>query len=159
MKYFNLAAILLIISITSCNLSGKESNAQEPAITDSSQAPPETALTLIREQVSTEPVAQYIANVDDDLNEWYFKVKVYQTSDRFSFNVAMQYQEITGEQLINIPNLGIEPKIELRNGSKKYSCIIGFLDKEGTFREYKEVSVQNESLKMTTLKQYSVTTQ
>jgi hypothetical protein len=159
MKHHFVSALLLIVLFTSCNLSGKDAASTEDAIADTTQAPPETALSLIREQVDTKPVAQYSAKVPDELNEWYFKVQVYQTSQRYAFKVAMQYQEVTGEDMINIPNLGTEPKVEIRPGSKKYSCIIGFLDKEGNFREYKEVSVQNENLKMTTLKSYTVTVQ
>jgi HD superfamily phosphohydrolase len=159
MKHIHVAAFLIIISAISCNLSGKNSNTDEVAITDTTQAPPETALSLIREQVDTKPVAQYSTKVTDDLNDWYFKVQLYQTEQRYTFKVSMQYQEVTGEDVIIIPNLGKEPKVELRPGSEKYSCTIGFLDKEGKFREYKEVSVQNESLKMTTLKSYTVTVQ
>jgi len=159
MKHLHIVALLLIVSATSCNLSGKDATSAEAAIIDSTQAPPETALTLIREQVDTKPVAQYSTKVADDLNDWFFKVQLFQTTDRFSFKVVMQYQEVTGEDVINIPNLGVEPKVELRQGSKKYSCIIGFLDKEGTFREYKEVSVQNDALKITTLKHYAVSVQ
>lgn len=159
MKQYFVSALLLCVMFTACNLSGKDAASTDEAIADSTQAPPETALSLIREQVDTKPVAQYSTKVADDLNDWYFKVQLYQTTQRYAFRVFMQYQEVTGEDVINIPNLGTEPKVELRPGSKKYSCIIGFLDKEGTFREYKEVSVQNESLKMTTLKSYTVTVQ
>jgi hypothetical protein len=68
----------------------------------------------------------------------------------------MQYQEVTGEDTLRIPNLGKEPRVEIKPGKTEYSCILGFYDQDGVFREYKEVSVKDESLSLTTLKRYAV---
>ncbi|HSC52179.1 MAG TPA: hypothetical protein VLC98_01060 [Phnomibacter sp.] len=145
------------ICLYACGNSSNEQKAGEPSINDSQSAPVETALSLVRENVQTNAVASYSKKVPNDLNDWHFNVNVFETKDRFVFNVKFQYEEIEGSDNITIPNLGIEPKVELRAGPEPYSCIIGFLDKDGTFKEYKKVYVVNDALKMTTLKQYTVT--
>jgi hypothetical protein len=111
-----------------------------------------------RERVNKEPVALYEKKVPNDLNDWRFKVAVYETTHRFDFVVKMQFEEITGKDTIHIPNLGIEPTIALKSGSSTYSCVIGFLDKAGNFKPYKEVIAKGDQLKMTTLHYYTTTT-
>ena len=108
-----------------------------------------------REVVKTKAVAYYEKKVPNDLNDWRFSVSIFETNNRQDFLIKMQYQEITGKDTINIPNLGIEPTVLLKPGSTTYSCIIGFLDKKGDFKPYKEVIAKNDNLKITTLKYYS----
>jgi hypothetical protein len=61
------------------------------------------------------------------------------------------------EDTLKIPNFGIMPKVEIQKGEKEQSCIIGFLDKNGVFKEYKLVRIKNEQLKISTLKYYAKT--
>ena len=69
----------------------------------------------------------------------------------------MQYQEIRGEDTLKIPDFGVEPKPAIQKGKDRYSCIIGFMDNENKFREYKLVSVRNgQELKLTTINYYTV---
>ena len=110
-----------------------------------------------RENVRKEPVAKYDVPAPGELNkEWRFTVKIYETSDRFRFNTQMQYQEVTGDIDLKIPNMGFEPKVEIRNGNTPLECIIGFLDDKNAFREYKKVLIQDGNLKTETLKSYAV---
>jgi hypothetical protein len=110
-----------------------------------------------RKTVKKEPIAEYREKVNDKINDWYFSVQLLETSKTFNYLIKMQYEEVRGEDTIKIPDFGIEPKLEIRKGKEPYSCIIGFLDKENRFMEYKEVSVQNGTdLKLTTIKHYTV---
>jgi hypothetical protein len=109
-----------------------------------------------RDAVNPAPVAKYSVPVPDDMNDWRFTVSLYETKQRFTYRVVAQYQEVSGEDSIVFPNVGMEPKPLLQKGKGQYSCIIGFADKQGQFRPYKEVSVRNEALKITTLKHYAV---
>jgi hypothetical protein len=68
----------------------------------------------------------------------------------------MRYKEINVNEVLNIPNFGFEPKILLQKGAIRNSCIIGFADKKGNFKEYKKVEVKNEQLKLMGLKSYFV---
>ena len=110
-----------------------------------------------RKQIKKDPVASYKEKADDALNDWYFSVRLFETKKTFDYLLKMQFEEIRGEDTVRLPNLGFEPKPELRKGKDKYSCIIGFLDQQHNFREYKLVSVKNgNELKLTTLNRYSV---
>ena len=109
-----------------------------------------------RETPKPNAIATYEVKLNNDLNDWYFRVKLFETNKRFVYKVTMQYQEITGEDMIEFPNLGYEPLPELRKGPSDLECIVGFLDQNKTFREYKLVSAKNDQLKITTLKRYAV---
>ena len=110
-----------------------------------------------RQNVRTVAIAEYREKVENAMNEWYFTVQLYETPRTFNYLLKMQYEEVRGEDTLKIPDFGMEPKPEIHKGHERYSCIIGFLDKENKFREYKEVSVKNGTeLKLTTLNHYTV---
>jgi hypothetical protein len=95
----------------------------------------------------------------DPLKNWYFSVRIYQTSKTFDYLLKLQFEEIKGEDTIRFPNFGSEPKPVLVKGKDKYACVVGFLDKENTIKEYKLVTVkEGRVLKLTTLHHYTVTT-
>jgi hypothetical protein len=94
--------------------------------------------------------------VPNDLNDWYFSVKLFETSKTFAYRVTMQYEEVSGEDQIVFPNLGTEPAPYIEAGPEPYSAIIGFLDKQGNKKEYKKVVAENGNLRITTLKHYRV---
>lgn len=114
-------------------------------------------IPLFRDSVALKPVASFRKKTPNDLNDWYFSVDLFETKKRFEYVVRMRYEEAGGEDTIAFPNMGIEPKPELRQGKNNYSCIIGFFDNRGAFREFKEVSYANNRLRITTLKYYAVT--
>jgi hypothetical protein len=73
--------------------------------------------------------------------------------------MKLQFEEVTGYDTLRLPNFGNMPKPVIQKGKDKYSCIVGFMDSEQAFREYKLVHVENSSLlKVTTLKRYSIAT-
>ena len=119
---------------------------------------PADTIPLTRASVSKAPVASYSTKVEDELNDWVFAVKMFETKNTFKFLMKMQYEELTAQDTISIPNFGIKPTVVLKKGSERYSCIIGFLGKDSSFKEYKMVSAKADKLKVTTLKSYSVTT-
>ncbi len=128
---------------------------------DSATAPasdPALAETIseTRTEIRKEPVASHSEKTDDPLNDWYFSVKLYETPKTFHYQMKLQFEEIRGEDTLRIPNIGVYPEPVIKAGPEKYSCIIGFLDKDKNFREYKKVHVKNNTLKVTTLKHYAV---
>lgn len=125
--------------------------------TESNKKPLTVLIPDMRESVSKEPVAQHTEKVDNPLNDWYFSVRLYETPKTFHYRVKLQFEEIEGEDALRLPNFGILPKPVIQKGPGQYSCIIGFLDKENKFREYKKVYVTGNRLKITTLKHYAVT--
>ena len=87
-----------------------------------------------------------------------FPVELFETSKTFQYLVKMQFEELMAEDTLDIPNFGAEPKPVLKKGKDKYSCIIGFMDPQNVFREFKLVHVENgRLLKITSLKHYALT--
>jgi hypothetical protein len=146
----SLSVLFVSIFVGCANPSGQTDDAS----TESAQAL--STISDLRDSVATKPVASYRKKTPNDLNDWYFSVDLFETKKRFEYTVKMRYEEATGVDTISFPNLGEEPKPVLQQGQSEFSCVIGFLDQEGTFREYKEVSFANDRLKITTLKYYSV---
>ena len=112
-----------------------------------------------RKQVRKDPVAGYRRKIDDPLNDWYFSAQLYETPKTFHYLLKMQYEEVQGEDTVRFPDFGLPPKPSIIKGKDRYSCIVGFLDKDNQFREYKMVSVKDgRELKLTTLNHYTVIT-
>lgn len=130
--------------------------------TDSANKPvvinPINTIPEFRKVSKAEPVAEYKEKTDNPLNDWYFSAKLYETEKTFNYLMKLQFEEISGEDTLRLPNFGNEPKPVIQKGKDKYSCIIGFMDNENKFREYKLVHVENNNhLKVTTLRHYSIT--
>lgn len=119
---------------------------------------PANNIPLFRDSIQSEPVASYKEKTDNPLNDWYFAVKLYETPKTFHYRIHLQYEEIEGDDTLKLPNFGIMPEPVIQKGPEKYSCIIGFNDRDGQFREYKKVFVKDDHLKITALKHYAVAT-
>lgn len=111
-----------------------------------------------RGTVRKDAVAAYSTKVEDELNEWYFKVRLYETPATFKYVVKIEYEELRNTDTLTFPDFGILPAPQLKPGPSAYSCIIGFTDKEGLFREYKLVEAKGDRLKVSTLKHYTTAT-
>jgi hypothetical protein len=143
--------LLFLLSIVfSCNNSSSSSAGK-----DDSTVNDISGIDLERNEIKTAPVAVYDKPLND-LNNWHFTVKLSETKQRFNYLLHMQYQEVTGSDTIRFPNFGFEPTPQIKKGDSDLECIIGFLDKEKNFREYIKVFVENDQLRMKTLKQYVV---
>ena len=110
----------------------------------------------VRTNISTKPVASYHEKINDELNDWAFDIKVYETKQTFYFLMKVKYEEMDGIDTLKIPNIGIHPTIEIRKADEKYACIVGFYDKQKEFKEYKKVSFKNGALQIKTIGHYGV---
>jgi hypothetical protein len=138
-------------------------NQNNPDQTDSAAKPvvvnPTNNVPEFRKEISKDVVAEYKEKTDNPLNDWYFSVKLYETEKTLHYRMKIQFEEIKGEDTLKLPNFGYDLKPIIQKGKDKYSCIIGFMDDQNKFREYKLVHVENGNhLKVTTLKHYSVAT-
>lgn len=147
MKYYSL---FLLLTLFACNQNTKNKDGQESGIVNDT-------IPAERKVVENSPVASFSEKVKDPLNDWRFSVDVYETKSTFDFLVKIKYKELDAEDNVKIPNFGIMPKVEVRKGKEELSCIIGFLDKTGEFKEYKLVQVKNQELKISTIKHYART--
>lgn len=87
-----------------------------------------------------------------------FGVQIFETPSTFKYLLLMYYDGTEQQDTLNIPDIGIWPVIEVKPGNDTLSCVIGFLDKEKVFREYKMLTGTKDQLRLTTLKKYSLTT-
>ncbi len=62
-----------------------------------------------------------------------------------------------GDDTIKLPDLGGQPRPVIQKGPDKYSCILGFMDNDSAFREYKMVYAKGDVFGIKTLKHYAVT--
>lgn len=152
MKWKNtIAWSVLMVCFVSCNQLHGDSNVNESTTYITNDT-----VSEIRSKVSPVPVAEYVKPINDPLNNWKFAVSVTETKLRFSYILKMKYKELDESDTLRIPNFGIQPRIEIRKGADDYSCIIGFLDKKSEFKEYKQVAIKDNQMKLTTLKRYFV---
>jgi len=112
-----------------------------------------------RAHVKKEPVAEYRVKTENQLNDLFFTVRLYETPMTMKYLAKVDFEGLTGEDTIRLPDVGIPPHPVLQKGPEKYSCIIGLMDNNNTFRELKKVYVtgKGSELKITTLKHYRVT--
>lgn len=153
--------ILISIIILSVLISCGNGNAESTTKTDSTTQSETSALRPEnvppdRDKVNTEPVAEYKVRTENPLNDWYFRVRLYETPKTFHYLIKLEYEEIHGQDTLKLPNFGALPKPVIQKGPEQYSCIIGFMDKDNNFREYKKVYVKANTLKITALKHYGV---
>jgi DNA polymerase-3 subunit epsilon len=159
-KKFLIALSILILSFyfISCHSQAAgptASNADSGAV-----KPPIEAIhnPEFRQQVKKEPVAEYKEKANDRLNaNWFFSVRIYETAKTLSYRVNMRYEELEADDTLTLPDLGTPPKPVIRKGKDEYSCMIGFMDNDNQFREYKIVKVKGDQLAIRAVKHYSVT--
>ncbi len=113
-------------------------------------------IPTIREKVNKQPVANYLIPMGDPKLDRKFGVEIFETPSTFKYLLMMYYDGTVQQDTLSVPDLGIWPAIEVKPCSDTLSCIIGFVDKEKVFREYKKLSATNDQLRLTTLKKYSL---
>ncbi|MHA4844295.1 hypothetical protein ACX0G7_09030 [Flavitalea antarctica] len=146
---------IVSVVMNSCGDSSGDKNPDSADTTTSVRSVADN-VPLERVTVKKEPVATYSEKVKNPLNDWRFRVQLFETPKTFRFLMKLEYEEINEKDTLKIPNLGFEPKLKIIKGEEPYSCIIGFIDNKDTFREYKKVIATNNRLRVITLKHYAV---
>lgn len=147
MKYCLLFFLLLP---TSCSENSSQQNAPRVTVTSNDTVP------IVRKQVNKRPVASYMIPINNPLLQQYFGVKIFKTPLTFQYFLKMQYEGMIETDTLKIPNFGTWPVVKVIKGKEKMSCIIGFLDKEKNFKEYKMLVAKDNKLKLVTLRRYGV---
>jgi hypothetical protein len=114
------------------------------------------AIALKRETVNNNPVKEYSEKIPDKLNDWSFKVQLFETDSTFTYLLKTNYKAIEFEKEIYYPNLGYLPKPELKKGFYDKTVMVGFLDEAGKFMDYKMVYVLDEEVGIRGVKRYTV---
>lgn len=151
MNYIGLFFVLLIVSCS-------ENSSQQSKKSFSAVVTTNDTIPVVRIQVRKSPVASYIIPINNPLLHQYFGVKVYETPLTFQFLLKMQYEGLMETDTLKIPNFGTWPIVQVNEGPQKMSCVIGFLDKQKHFKEYKMLSAGDNKLKLLVLRRYGVGT-
>lgn len=149
-----LPAIVLFSAICfgflSCNDNTANSTNPAPAASESMESP----IPQKREKVTPGAIQSYSEDLGG-LNNWKFKVELFETPKTFSYFIKIQYQEVRGTDTIVFPNFGIPPRPVLKKGPDELTCILGFLDGKDNFREFKKIAVEKGDISLKTLRRYS----
>lgn len=151
-------SVLLSLFVLSCDSKKTSKPKEQVAETKTDTRSPADKIPSFRKEISKKPVADYKEKTDNPLNDWYFRVQLFETEKTFHYLMKLEYETIRGLDTLRLPNFGTQPEPVIQKGPEKYSCIVGFLDKDKKFREYKKVYVKNEVLKVTAIKHYAVST-
>lgn len=154
---FVLIALIPLFALSCASEPAKESTATDTAAKQEIVNPANN-IPSERKEVKKEAVASYRVKTDNPLNDWYFSVQLFETTKTFHYVMKLEFEEITGKDTLRLPNFGTMPEPVIRKGPEKYSAIIGFMDKDKQFREYKKVYVVGDKLKVTALRHYGVST-
>ena len=150
----NSLIIIILFSAIACNQTENQSNTS-PA--DSIHIIKADSVPLIRQTIAKTPAASFEQKVPDDtLNDWKFRVELFETKKTFVYSLRIQYKELRISDSIKVPDFGLPPRVALHKGNEPLSCIIGFLDKKGNFMEYRLVHIKGDQLKINSLKTYFV---
>jgi hypothetical protein len=109
-----------------------------------------------RETIKPEPVKTYQEIVKSEETTDTFNVALYETRYTFKYLIKINYKGIEASDSLRIPELGYAPAPEIKAGTVRPSCIVGFLDDKQQFMEGNEVVFENNKLKFHTLKTYDV---
>jgi len=109
-----------------------------------------------RETIKSEPVKTYQEIVKSEETTDTFDVALYETRYTFKYLIKINYKGIEATDSLRIPDLGNAPTPEIKAGTVRPSCIVGFLDDKQQFMEGNEVVFEDNKLKFHTLKTYDI---
>jgi len=142
--------------LLTCLFACKDRKNQTDKVTDAKVIVLTDTIPALRTTVQKEPVASHVQKVPDELNDWKFAVNVYETKRRFHYVVRMQYKELRVTDSLTVPNIGIEPTIQIQKDKDPFSCTLGFPDKKGNFKPLSRASVKGDRLRFKTVASYAV---
>lgn len=148
-RCFALFTILTIACINKNQLHEQKASQETEFVTNDT-------IPNVRAEVSKTPVASYVIPINNPLLHQYFGAQIFETPLTFQFLLQLQYEGVLETDTLKIPNFGTAPIVQIKKGPEKMSCIIGFLDKQKRFKEYKMLTAKENKLKLKVLHHYFV---
>ena len=150
----NTRAVLILLIGLGLAGCGSETSDSDHVATHTTTVVTNDTIPQLRPTISKKPVASYIVQVNDPKLERTFGIRIYETKFTFRYLMRMHYEAVEDTDTLDVPNFGRWPVVEVRRGKDAQSCIIGFLDTENRFREYKKLSAKGNKMKLIVLKRY-----
>lgn len=115
-------------------------------------------ITTERTTINSKPVRTYHETKKSFETTDEFNVGLYETKSVFRYLIKVSYKNLEVEDTLRIPNFGIIPIVDISKGDTRPSCIVGFLDKDSSFKESKLIYFEDDMIKIHVLKYYGVST-
>jgi hypothetical protein len=108
---------------------------------------------------TTEPVVIYSQNLDDQVTDNDFIVKVYPTLQDDQFRLVIRYGANRATDEVSTLPPQYYTSIQLRKGASPGQCILGFVDKKGVFNEMTLITASSTRIGIRKLKAYYLSNQ
>jgi hypothetical protein len=108
---------------------------------------------------TSEPEVIYRQNMNDQVTDNDFVVKLYPTSKADVFRLDIHYGGNAASDEVSMLPREYYKRFELRRGASDQECILGFIDPEGKFNKMTMITGSGTSIAIRKLKAYYITTQ
>ncbi len=142
--------ILTAWLLCSCNTNTNNNNANDSVIYSTSKIPEK------RSAINPNPVKTYSETVKSFATTDQFSVELFETKETFDYLIKVSYKNLEAKDTLHVPNFGEVPAVEIKEGAKSPSCIVGFLDSAKQFRESKLIYFEDDKIKIHVLQHYGV---
>ena len=143
-------SLLALCMLAACNSNTPANNKADSIIKKN--------VTTERTTINPKPVKTYHETKKSFETTDEFNVGLYETKSVFRYLIKVSYKNLEVEDTLRIPNFGIIPTVDLMKGDTRPSCIVGFLDKDSSFKESKLIYFEDDMIKIHVLKYYGVST-
>ena len=154
--FLRIVAVAMIVVQTGCQSSTRSGHSREHEVPAAGRA----AVPAKQQKPDTSrPVAEYAENLDDQVTNNDFVVRLYPTLEATVFNADIRYGGNEVHQDITMLPSSYYKRIELKKGPLEGTCILGFVDPDGKFNEMKQIAASGTSIEVKTLKEYYLSNQ
>lgn len=108
---------------------------------------------------TTTPVVIYSQNLDDQVTDNDFVVKVYPTLRDDQFRLVIRYGGNKATDEVSMLPPEYYTRIQLRKGASPGQCILGFVDTKGVFNEMTLITASSTRISIRKLKAYYLSNQ
>lgn len=109
-----------------------------------------------RSTINPKPVKTYHETIKSFETTDEFNVALFETKSVFRYLIKVSFKNYDAEDTLRIPDFGIIPSVDIVKGDKRPSCIVGFFDKDSSFKESKLIYFEDDMVKIHVLKYYGV---
>ena len=152
-KILAISLLLCTVLYSQCQLDTK--NKKEEKTTREEPAKDENKPKRQKKEVDVNtPVATYSANMEDEVTNNDFEVKIFPTEDPRAFKLTIRFGENRAQDKVEFPKPEYYEQVALRKGKDSNACLIGFIGKDGAFNKMKEVVGTTTQISINHLKSY-----
>lgn len=150
-----ISLLFILCWMEACNQTNSSSKKKEKTVNHNEQNIPKHKAIAVD---TTKPVATFEENMQDQVTDNDFIVKVFPAAADDKFKIDIQYGGNTASDEFDMLPPEYYKKIALIKGDDNNECILGFIDKDGKFNKMKLITGSGTSISIKTLKAYYLST-